>query len=97
MARCPVISPDLTLDELRARMVGLGVTRLLVKELAPNDNSKNQPYLSKNSLVASNILPVGESRVTETDKGKRVLKAALPLHWLQPDGGSEPAHLRRTG
>lgn len=90
MARTPVLLPNLTLDQLRQMMAGLGVKYLLVKELAPNDNSKNQPYLS-GSMDVTNILPVGEVYVDETDAGNRILKAPLPLHWLQPDGTSAPA------
>ena len=82
--------PDLALDELRARMNALGVRRLLLKELAPNDNSKNQPYLS-GSLDVTNILPSGEVYVDATPKGNRIMKAPLPLEWLQPDGTSMAA------
>lgn len=82
--------PDLTLEELRARMQALGVRRLLFKELAPNDNSKNQPYLS-GSMDVTNILPSGDVYVDVTGKGNRIMKAPLPLEWLQPDGSSVPA------
>lgn len=90
MALKPSPLPDLSLDQLREMMVVLGVKRLLVKELAPNDNSKNQPYLS-GSLDVTNILPAGEVYVDETDRGNRIMKARLPLEWLQPDGTSAPA------
>lgn len=82
--------PDLSLDRLRAMMSAAGVRRLLVKELAPNDNSKNQPYLS-GSMEVTNILPSGQPYVDETPKGNRIMKADLPLFWLQPDGGTAPA------
>lgn len=82
--------PDLSLEELRTRMKALGVRRLLLKELAPNDNSKNQPYLS-GSMDVTNILPAGEPYIDVTDKGNRIMKARLPLYWLQPDGASAPA------
>lgn len=82
--------PDLSLAELRARMSALGVRRLLLKELAPNDNSKNQPYLS-GSMDVTNIIPAGEAYVDVTDKGNRIIKAPLPLHWLQPEGTIAPA------
>lgn len=82
--------PDLSLEQLREMMSALGVTQLLLKVLAPNDNSKNQPYLS-GSLDVTNILPTARIYVDETDKGNRIMKAALPLEWLQPDGRSIPA------
>jgi hypothetical protein len=90
MARAPIPLPDLSLDQLRQMMTALGVRRMLVKDLAPNDNSKNQPYLS-GSMDVTNILPVGEVYIDETDSGNRIMKAPLPLHWLQPDGTSAPA------
>jgi hypothetical protein len=80
----------MTLDGLRAAMLANGVRVLLVKELAPNDNSKNQPYLGGN-FEALSILPAGELRAERTEKGVEILKAPLPLFWLQPDGSVEPA------
>ncbi len=82
--------PDISLEQLQGMMAGLGVQRLLVKELAPNDNSKNQPYLSSN-LDVTNILPSGDVYIDVTVKGNRIMKAPLPLEWLQPDGTSAPA------
>ena len=46
-----------------------GVDRLLVKELAPNDNSKNQPYVAKDEYSAFNILPVGEITTGMSEDG----------------------------
>ncbi|MCG6113687.1 MAG: MvaI/BcnI restriction endonuclease family protein [Mesorhizobium sp.] len=82
--------PDLSLEQLRTMMKARGVKQLLLKVLAPNDNSKNQPYLSS-SMNVVNILPADEIVVTETKEGNRIMKAALPLEWLQPDGSSIPA------
>lgn len=82
--------PDLSLVELRARMSSLGVRRLLLKDLAPNDNSKNQPYLS-GSMDVTNIIPAGAAYVDVTEKGNRIIKAPLSLLWLQPDGTGAPA------
>lgn len=75
--------PDLSLETLQGMMITVGVTKLLVKELAPNDNSKNQPYVAKNNLDAINILPAGEFRV---DPISRKLKAPLDFYWLQHNG-----------
>lgn len=62
------------------------VKQLLVKELAPNDNSKNQPYIARGDLQAINILPTGEFRAEFTKKNRETLKAPLDFYWLQPDG-----------
>lgn len=74
----------MTLETLRRMMASHGVTQLLVKELAANDNSKNQPYLG-GSFDILNILPMGEIREEESSRGV-TLKAPLPLSWLRDDG-----------
>lgn len=79
-----------TLDQLREGMIANGVRQLLVKELAPNDNSKNQPYLGGN-FEALSILPAGELRAERTDRGVEILKAPLFFGWLQLDGRVERA------
>jgi MvaI/BcnI restriction endonuclease family len=71
---------------LQRMMFANGVTRLLVKELAPNDNSKNQPYVARGNLDAINILPTGDFRVERTGHGNETLKAPLSFYWLQSDG-----------
>ncbi len=91
MPRAPEPLPDISLAQLRQRMAANGVKQILVKELAPNDNSKNQPYLGGN-LEAANILPMsGPVRAEVTEKGNESLKAPLPFYWLQPDGSTAPA------
>lgn len=75
----------MTLEKLRQMMRRSGVTQLLMKELAANDNSKNQPYLGGN-LEILNRLPMGTIREYTTPKGATGLKAALPLWWLRGDG-----------
>lgn len=78
-------APDMTLERLRRMMASHGVKQLLVKELAANDNSKNQPYLGGN-LDILNLLPMGEVREETTPAGRSGLKAPLPLSWLRDDG-----------
>jgi hypothetical protein len=82
--------PDLTLDQLQRMMRENDVTKLLVKELAANDNAKNQLYLS-GGMEEANIIPIGEVRVEITDKGNRSLKAPLSFSWLQSNGSAIPA------
>lgn len=91
MSKEKVPLPDLSLEQLKGMMSALGVTQLLLKELAPNDNSKNQPYVSRGDLTAINILPAGDFEVTESDRGNRIMKASMPFEWLQSDGRSNPA------
>lgn len=83
--------PDIPLEQLQEMMLANGVKRLLLKHLAPNDNSKNQPYVSKNELSAFNILPAGDFNSSVSDKGNKILKASFPLEWLRADGSTSPA------
>jgi len=83
-------APEMTLDRLRDGMIANGVSQLLVKELSPNDNSKNQPYLGGNFETLS-ILPAGNLRSERTEKGVETLKAPLDFGWLQEDFRVEPA------
>lgn len=85
-----VVHPDIGLDRLRELMRANGVNQLLAKELAPNDNSKNQPYLG-GDFQALSILPVGDITADRTEKGRETLKAPVSLWWLQPDGTMEQA------
>jgi hypothetical protein len=82
--------PDISLDTLRSLMRAAGVIQLLSKDLAPNDNSKNQPYLGGDFQTLS-ILPAGEIKAERTEKGRETLKAKLLFFWLQPDGTRERA------
>lgn len=68
-------------------MVETGVRRCYLKSLAPNDNSKNQPYLGADFGVL-NIIPSGkpEATVTRGAAGEPIFKAALNLWWLAADG-----------
>lgn len=68
-----------------------GVKRLLLKHLARNDNSKNQPYMSKDELSAFNILPAGNFTTEVSNAGRNILKAKFPLEWLREDGSSTAA------
>lgn len=74
-----------SLDRLIAAFRDAGATRLLVKPLSPNDNSKNQIYFGGDfsSLTA---LPHGELVFSDSSRG-RMAKAELPLSWLKPEGG----------
>jgi hypothetical protein len=76
-----------TIDKLRMMMHDAGAQRLYVKELSPNDNSKNQAYLGGDFSVL-NILPFGEVR---SDAGGKTpnFKAALQFYWLLDDGSLE--------
>lgn len=76
-----------TLDQMWVAMQSHGATRLLVKELAPNDNSKNQPYLASDaSLAGFSIIPA--RAVTAVGRNFR---AGINLAWLDDAGKAWPA------
>lgn len=81
---------DWDLGRLVAAMSALGATQILFKELAPNDNSKNQVYLG-GSLDILNVIPMGSVRSETTDRGVPILKASLDFGWLRADGSFSPA------
>ena len=91
MPKAKVNFPDVTLDQLKAMMATHGVTRLLIKELARNDNSKNQPYVAKDEYSAFNILPVGDITTGMSEEGNAIIKATVPFFWIQPDATLAPA------
>jgi MvaI/BcnI restriction endonuclease family len=68
-----------------------GCTKILAKELAENDNSKNQVYFGPGFQVLNyfpNLTPVP---ATSGSHSRSIFKAALDLEWLQPDGSACPA------
>ena len=77
-----------SLGQLRSLMIGSGVTRLVFKRLAPNDNSKNQIYLG-GDYSALQILPYSNvtADVSRTDSKRDRFKARVALQWLGADGG----------
>ncbi|MDN3638772.1 MvaI/BcnI family restriction endonuclease [Simiduia curdlanivorans] len=90
-------SLDLSLENLVDIYRRLGVDRIIYKILAPNDNSKNQPYLAGH-FTDIGFIPTGElqasaSTSTKTNDPKRQIKftAGLNFHWLSPEGQVYPA------
>jgi len=81
---------NLSLSELVQMMVDLGADQVFAKILAPNDNSKNQPYLAKGDLSVLNVFPVG-SFVESRDGKTPTFKTPFPLYWVTPDGQLERA------
>jgi hypothetical protein len=74
----------LTLSRLTQIMASAGVKRVYVKQLAQNDNSKNQPYFGSD-FESLNILPNQGVRL-ETSGTRQIFKAALNFYWLGDDG-----------
>jgi hypothetical protein len=78
---------DPSLNEILQLYADQGVTNLYVKKLAPNDNSKNQIYLS-GSFSTLNLIPHCEdykvSKITE--KNGAVIHSKVNFFWLNAFG-----------
>ena len=78
-----------TVQILASCMVQHGATRLYAKELAPNDNTKNQIYLGP-SFEVLQLIPFGEI-IASTIAPEKVLQASVSLDWIDETGESAPA------
>ena len=81
-----------SLETIKSMMVRHGVKRIFMKPLAPNDNSKNQPYFG-GDFSALNLLPIGKP-VADLGSGllcEPIIKAPLELSWLSGSGTIAPA------
>lgn len=78
------MATELSLSRLILIMGDKGCTRLYVKNLAPNDNTKNQPYFGSD-FESINIIPTQNIYVDEGTHGK-TFKARLDFYWLDEDG-----------
>lgn len=83
---------EISLDYLIKIMQGCEVNKIYVKKLAPNDNSKNQPYFGA-QLTDVSFLPVGELVPSETTSDKprnksRKIKyqASVSMAWVDSEG-----------
>jgi len=90
-------SKELALDDLIKIYKSNGVTRIVFKNLSPNDNSKNQPYMGGH-LSDLGFLPTHEiseslSSSSKTEDPKRKIKytAKLNFSWISADGKLFPA------
>lgn len=70
-----------SLSALANTMRDAGATKFYAKKLAPNDNNKNQPYLSK-GFAALNVIPHGEIKSDSTKNPK----AKLNFFWVSESG-----------
>ena len=73
-----------TVQVLASCLAKLGATRLYAKELAPNDNTKNQIYLGP-SFEILQLLPFGEI-IPSSVAPDKVLQASVNLDWINDDG-----------
>ena len=87
----------LSLETLTHRLYDLEATDIYVKKLAPNDNSKNQPYfgghLTDLPFIPTGDIVASDSSSKKTSNSKRQIKyqASLTLLWIDAEGTLYPA------
>ena len=79
----------MTLPQLAKLFADAGCVSLYAKQLAENDNSKNQVYFA-GAVEALNVFPSVEIYAENTKKGPS-FKARLDYSWLLEDGRTAPA------
>lgn len=81
----------MNLQNLKSLLIDNGCTKIYIKKLSPNDNSKNQVYFG-GSFEIINILPISEIKTEEAgDWNKERFKASINFSWISEDGRIFPA------
>jgi hypothetical protein len=81
----------MNLTNLKSLFADNGCTKIYVKKLAPNDNSKNQVYFGGNFEIL-NILPISEIKNEAAgDWNKERFKASIKFSWIDDEGVIFPA------
>ncbi|MBA0206250.1 MvaI/BcnI family restriction endonuclease [Pectobacterium aroidearum] len=71
-------------------MAEMGAERVIIKQLANNDNSKQQIYLGSDYSVIQD-LPIGEIKNSGMSSKGAIFKASINLFWITQDGKKENA------
>ena len=81
----------MNLQNLKSLFIDNGCTKIYVKILSANDNSKNQVYFG-GSFEILNILPISEIKTVEAGEwNKERFKASINFSWIREDGCIFPA------
>lgn len=81
----------MNLTKLKLIFADKGCSKIYIKKLSPNDNSKNQVYLG-GSFDILNILPISDIITEEAgDWKKERFKAKLNFAWINEHGNIYPA------
>ena len=65
----------MNLQNLKSLFIDNGCTKIYIKKLSPNDNSKNQVYFG-GSFEILNILPISEKFISYAEELKGILDEA---------------------
>ncbi|MBO6794395.1 MAG: hypothetical protein JJ895_10830 [Balneolaceae bacterium] len=81
----------MNLINLKLLFANNGCDEILVKALAPNDNSKNQVYFG-GSFEIINVLPISDIKAVEAGDWRRErFKASVKFSWITNEGVISPA------
>jgi len=81
----------MNLKKLKSLFTDNECSKIYIKKLSPNDNSKNQVYFG-GSFEILNILPISEIKNEEAgDWNKERFKATIKFSWIGEDGNIYPA------
>ena len=81
----------MNLQKLKSLFIDNGCSKIYIKKLSPNDNSKNQVYFG-GSFEILNILPISEIKTEEAGNwNKERFKASINFSWISDDGEIFPA------
>jgi len=81
----------MNLENLKRIFIANGCDKVYIKTLSPNDNSKNQVYLS-GSYDILNIFPISEIKADSSgDWKKERFKANINFAWITEEGNISPA------
>lgn len=80
----------INLEKISDIMKKGGARRIIIKQLANNDNSKQQIYLGSDFSVMQD-LPLGNIESSGMSKKGAIFKAPLNLFWITSDGYKEQA------
>ncbi len=90
-------SKEIGLSAIVDLMMDAGATKIFIKKLSPNDNSKNQPYFG-HQITDLPFIPTGkmvasESASNKTKDPSRKIKylASIRLEWITTTGEKYPA------
>lgn len=88
---------QINLDSLLDMMESKGANTVYIKKLAPNDNSKNQPYFGFH-LTDLPFIPTGPMEASQTtskktkDKNRQIkYQTSVKLEWMDADANLYPA------
>lgn len=81
----------MTFDKIKQAFLLHGCKKIYVKELSPNDNSKNQVYLG-GSFEVLNIFPITEINADNSgNRSRDTFKARIDFAWINNEGNTFPA------